>query len=91
VVAASDYVKTFADQIRPFVPKERAYRVLGTDGFGRSDSRAKLRHFFEVNRNFVVLAALRALADQGEGKPKAVLDAMKKYGIDPEKADPTTV
>jgi pyruvate dehydrogenase E1 component len=91
VVAASDYMKTFADQIRPFVPKERVFRVLGTDGFGRSDSRAKLRHFFEVNRYFVVIAALRALADQGEGKPKAVADAIKKYNIDPEKADPTTV
>jgi pyruvate dehydrogenase E1 component len=91
VVAASDYVKTFADQIRPFVPKDRVYRVLGTDGFGRSDSRAKLRHFFEVNRFFVAVAALKALADQGEGKPKAVADAIKKYGIDPEKADPTRV
>jgi pyruvate dehydrogenase E1 component len=91
VLAASDYMKTFADQIRPFIPKERAYRVLGTDGFGRSDSRAKLRHFFEVNRYFTVIAALKALADQGEGKPKAVADAIKKYGIDPEKADPTTV
>ncbi|HEU4441903.1 MAG TPA: pyruvate dehydrogenase (acetyl-transferring), homodimeric type, partial [Burkholderiales bacterium] len=91
VVAASDYIKTFADQIRPFIPKERSYRVLGTDGFGRSDSRAKLRHFFEVNRYFVAIAALKALADQGEGKAKTVADAIKKYGIDPEKADPTTV
>jgi len=96
VVAASDYVKNFADQIRPFIPREstgspRIYRVLGTDGFGRSDSRAKLRHFFEVNRYFVTIAALKALADQGEGKVKAVADAIKKYGIDPEKADPTTV
>ena len=91
VVAASDYMKTFADQIRPFIPKDRVYRVLGTDGFGRSDSRAKLRHFFEVNRYFVAIAALKALADQGEGKPKTVADAIKKYGIDPEKADPTTV
>ena len=91
VIAASDYIKTFADQIRPFVPKDRAYRVLGTDGFGRSDSRAKLRHFFEVNRHFVAIAALKALADQGEIKPKTVADALKKYGIDPEKADPTTV
>ena len=91
VVAASDYVKTFADQIRPFIPKERGYRVLGTDGFGRSDSRAKLRHFFEVNRTFVAIAALKALADQGEGKAKAVADAIKKYNIDPDKADPTTV
>ena len=91
VVAASDYLKAFADQIRPFVPKDRVYRVLGTDGFGRSDSRAKLRHFFEVNRIFVTIAALKALADQGEGKAKAVADALKKYGIDPDKADPTTV
>jgi pyruvate dehydrogenase E1 component len=91
VVAASDYIKTFADQIRPFIPKDRAYRVLGTDGFGRSDSRAKLRHFFEVNRYFVAIAALKALADQGDIKPTTVADAIKKYGIDPEKADPTTV
>ena len=91
VVAASDYIKTFADQIRPFVPRERAYRVLGTDGFGRSDSRAKLRHFFEVDRHFVAVAALKALAEQGEGKAKSVADAIKKYGIDPGKPDPTTV
>ncbi|MEO8718945.1 MAG: pyruvate dehydrogenase (acetyl-transferring), homodimeric type, partial [Burkholderiales bacterium] len=91
VVAASDYIKTFADQIRTFVPREREYRVLGTDGFGRSDSRAKLRYFFEVNRHFVVVAALQALAEQGDGKAKAVADAIKKYGIDPDKPDPTTV
>ena len=91
VIAASDYIKTFADQIRPFVPKDRAYRVLGTDGFGRSDSRAKLRHFFEVNRTFVALAALKTLAEQGDVKAKVVADAIKKYGINPEKADPTTV
>jgi len=91
VVAASDYIKTFADQIRPFVPKDRVYRVLGTDGFGRSDSRSKLRYFFEVNRSFVAIAALKALADQGEGKAKTVADAIKKYGIDPDKADPVTV
>jgi pyruvate dehydrogenase E1 component len=91
VIAASDYMKTFADQIRPFIPQGRAYRVLGTDGFGRSDSRPKLRHFFEVNRNFVSVAALKALAEQGEVKPKTVTDAIKKCGIDPEKADPTTV
>src|SRR6266568_7400520 len=91
VIAASDYIKTFADQIRPFVPKARAYRVLGTDGFGRSDSRARLRHFFEVNRYFVTIAALKALADQGEIKSKVVSDAIKKYGIDPEKPNPVTV
>jgi pyruvate dehydrogenase E1 component len=91
VIAASDYMKTFADQIRPFVPRDRIYKVLGTDGYGRSDSRAKLRHFFEVNRSFVVIAALKALAEQGEGKAKSVSEAIRKYGIDPEKADPTTV
>jgi len=91
VVAATDYIKTFAEQIRPFVPRERVYRVLGTDGFGRSDSRAKLREFFEVNRHFVTIAALKALADQGEGKAAAVAKAIQKYGIDPEKRDPTTV
>jgi pyruvate dehydrogenase E1 component len=91
VVAASDYMKSFAEQIRPFMPQGRVYRVLGTDGFGRSDSRAKLRYFFEVNRHFVAIAALKALADQGEAKPKQVAEAIKKYGIDPEKPDPTTV
>jgi len=91
IVAATDYMKTFADQIRPFVPRDRVYRVLGTDGFGRSDSRAKLRHFFEVNRSFIAVAALKALADQGQGKAATVAQAIRKYGIDPEKPDPTTV
>ena len=91
VVAASDYMKTFAEQIRPFIPKEKVYRVLGTDGFGRSDTRASLRHFFEVNRHWVTIAALRALADQGEVKAKTVAEAIAKYGIDPSKPDPTTV
>jgi pyruvate dehydrogenase E1 component len=89
VVAASDYMKAFADQIRPFVPRARVYRVLGTDGFGRSDSRAKLREFFEVNRWFVAVAALKALADSGEGKAKTVAEAIRKYGIDPAKPDPS--
>jgi pyruvate dehydrogenase E1 component len=91
VVAASDYLKAFADQIRPFLPRERIYRVLGTDGFGRSDSRAKLRHFFEVNRYFVALAALKALADSGQGEAKTVSEAIRKYEIDPGKPDPVTV
>ena len=91
VIAASDYLKAFADQIRPFMPKGRSYKVLGTDGFGRSDSRAKLRHFFEVNRYFVAIAALKALAESGEVKAKTVSDAIGKYGIDPNKPDPTTV
>jgi len=91
VVAASDYIKTFADQIRPFIPRDRIYKVLSTDGFGRSDSRARLRHFFEVNRYFIAIAALKALAESGEGKAKTVTEAIRKYGIDPDKPDPTTV
>jgi pyruvate dehydrogenase E1 component len=91
VVAATDYVKTYADQIRPYVPRDRVYRVLGTDGYGRSDSRAKLRHLFEVNRYFIAIAALKALAEEGGAKPKDVAAAIKKYGVDPEKPDPTTV
>ena len=91
VVAASDYMKIFADQIRPFIPRDRVYKVLGTDGFGRSDSRAKLRHFFEVNRYFVAVAALKALAETGEIKAKTVSEAIRKYGIDPSKPDPTIV
>jgi pyruvate dehydrogenase E1 component len=91
VVAASDYVKTFADQIRAFIPRERLYRVLGTDGFGRSDSRARLRYFFEVDRHFVTVAALKSLAESGEAKAKTVSEAMAKYGIPADKPDPTTV
>jgi len=89
VIAATDYIRTFADQIREFVP--RRYRVLGTDGFGRSDSRANLRRFFEVNRYYIALAALRALAEEGEVPAAKVAEAMKKYAIDPEKPAPWTV
>ncbi len=91
VVAATDYVKAFADQIRAFIPRGREYRVLGTDGFGRSDSRQKLRHFFEVNRHWVVVATLKALADQGECKPSLAGQAIKKYELDPNKPNPVTV
>jgi pyruvate dehydrogenase E1 component len=91
VVAASDYVRTFADQIRPYVPRDRVYSVLGTDGYGRSDSRAKLREFFEVNRFYVTVAALKSLADEGTIPPAVVGKAIKKYGINPEKPNPTTV
>ncbi len=91
VVAASDYMKTFAEQIRPFIPRDRVYRVLGTDGFGRSDTRGQLRHFFEVNRYWVTIAALKSLVEQGELKAKTVAEAISKYGIDPSKPDPTTV
>ncbi|HEX5486101.1 MAG TPA: pyruvate dehydrogenase (acetyl-transferring), homodimeric type [Limnobacter sp.] len=88
IVASTDYMKLFADQIRQFVPKGREYKVLGTDGFGRSDFRSKLREHFEVNRHFIVLAALRALADEGAIPMSKVGEAIKKYGINPEKVNP---
>ncbi len=91
IIASTDYMKAFADGIRPFMPKGRTYKVLGTDGFGRSDTREKLRHFFEVNRYFVAISALKALAEDGAIEAKVVAQAIEKYGIDPAKADPTTV
>jgi pyruvate dehydrogenase E1 component len=89
VIAATDYMKLLADQIRPFVPGR--YRVLGTDGFGRSDYRRKLRSFFEVDRFHVVVAALKALADEGAVPATLVADALRKYGIDPDKPNPALV
>jgi pyruvate dehydrogenase E1 component len=89
VVASTDYMKAFADQIRPFV--KARYHVLGTDGFGRSDYRRMLRAFFEVDRRYVALAALKALADEGKVKPSVVSDAIRKFDIDPEKPNPTKV
>jgi len=86
VVAATDYMKAFADQIRPFVPGR--YRVLGTDGFGRSDYRKKLRSFFEVDRHFVTVAALKSLSDQGAVPASIVAEALGRYGIHPEKPNP---
>ena len=81
--------KLLADQIRPFVPGR--YRVLGTDGFGRSDYRRKLRNFFEVDRFHVVVAALKALSDEGSVPATLGADALRKYGIDPEKPNPALV
>jgi pyruvate dehydrogenase E1 component len=89
VVAATDYVRDFAEQIRAFVP--RRYVVLGTDGFGRSDTREQLRRFFEVDRHYITIAALKALADDGTIPAKSVADAIAKYGIDPAKPAPWTV
>jgi pyruvate dehydrogenase E1 component len=89
VVASTDYVRAFADQIREFVP--RRYKALGTDGFGRSDSRENLRRFFEVDRHYVAVAALKALAEDGEIPAAKVAEAIKKYGIDAEKPAPWTV
>lgn len=85
-IAASDYVRAFADQIRAFVPMR--YVVLGTDGFGRSDTRANLRRFFEVDRYHIAVAALYALAEEGEMTRKDVARAIKLFGIDPEKPNP---
>ncbi len=89
VVAATDYIKLHADSIRAFLPSR--YRVLGTDGFGRSDTRAKLRHFFEVNRYWIAVHALKALADEGAVPASRVTEALKKYGLDSEKPNPVTV
>jgi pyruvate dehydrogenase E1 component len=88
-LAATDYMKIYADQIREFVPGH--YSVLGTDGYGRSDTRKQLRKFFEVNRYYVAVAALKALADEGKIPAKTVAEAIKKYDIDPEKPEPTSV
>ncbi len=89
LVAATDYMKAYADGIRPFV--DRRYVALGTDGFGRSDTRAKLREFFEVDRHWVVLAALNALADDGVVSRDRVAEAIAKYGLNAEKPNPVTV
>ena len=86
VIAATDYMKVYSDQIRDFVPG--TYITLGTDGFGRSDTRAKLREFFEVDRYFIVIAALNGLVKDGEIERSVVTEALKKYNIDGEKANP---
>jgi pyruvate dehydrogenase E1 component len=88
-IAATDYIRTFAEQIHPYVG--RRYVALGTDGYGRSDFRRKLRSFFEVDRHFVTLAALQALAADGAFSPETVEKAIKKYGINPDKPNPITV
>ncbi|RLU12093.1 pyruvate dehydrogenase (acetyl-transferring), homodimeric type [Pseudomonas prosekii] len=90
VVVATDYMKIFADQIRPFVPKRR-FVALGTDGFGQSDTRESLRKFFEVDRHFIAVAALKALADEGTLPREKVAEAIALYGIDPEKQNPAKV
>ena len=89
VVAATDYIKQHADQVRAFVPAP--YRVLGTDGFGRSDTREALRRFFEIDRHYIVLAALHALVEQEEIPASTVSEAMQRYHIDPDKPDPLTI
>jgi pyruvate dehydrogenase E1 component len=89
VVAATDYMRSYADQIRAYVPA--GYRVLGTDGFGRSDTREQLRRFFEVDRRYVAVAALSGLADRQVLSAADVKKAMKKLDVDPEKPNPRTV
>ncbi|MEO8441941.1 MAG: pyruvate dehydrogenase (acetyl-transferring), homodimeric type [Betaproteobacteria bacterium] len=90
VIASTDYMKMFADQVRGCLPTHH-FHALGADGFGRSDTREKLRRFFEVDRNYVAVAAMKALADMELVPRKKVTEAIKKYGIDPEKPNPTTV
>ncbi len=89
VIASTDYMRAFPDQIRPYV--HRRFVTLGTDGFGRSDSREALRRFFEVDRHHVVLAALKALADDGVIPASKAAEAIKKYGLDAERANPVNV
>ena len=88
IVAATDYMRAYADQIRPYLSKR--YLTLGTDGFGRSDMRSQLRKFFEVNRYYVAVAALKVLADEGRVESAVVSKAIRKYKIDPEKPNPLT-
>lgn len=88
VVASTDYVRAFAEQIRPFIPAGRSYRVLGTDGFGRSDFRWRLRRHFEVDRHYIVVAALKALADEGSVPRERVAEAIARYRIDADKINP---
>ncbi len=89
VIASTDYVRGYAEQIRTYVPGR--YKVLGTDGFGRSDTREKLRHFFEVDRRWVAVASLAALAEEEKLDRAKVAEAIRKYGLDPEKPNPLTV
>jgi pyruvate dehydrogenase E1 component len=88
VIASTDYMKNYAEQIRAFVPKDRTYKVLGTDGFGRSDFRYKLREHFEINRHYIVVAALKALAEEGKVPAAKVAEAIAKYGINADKINP---
>jgi pyruvate dehydrogenase E1 component len=89
IVAATDYIRAYADQIRPYLSQH--YVTLGTDGYGRSDMRSQLRKFFEVNRYYVAVAALKSLADEGQVEASVVGKAIKQYKIDPEKPNPLTV
>jgi pyruvate dehydrogenase E1 component len=89
IVAVTDFMKTVPDQVARWVPAP--FVSLGTDGFGRSDTRAALRRYFETDAAHVVVAALDGLRQAGEGKAEEVEDAIRRYGIDPDRADPTRV
>jgi pyruvate dehydrogenase E1 component len=91
VIAATDYMKVFADQIRAYLPQPAQFSVLGTDGFGRSDTRRSLRGHFEVDRRYVAVAALKALADQEALPQKKVVEAIRQYGVDPDKPNPAKI
>ena len=86
MIAATDYIRLYADQIRPYI--DAPYTVLGTDGFGRSDTREQLRHFFEVDAKFIVLAAVDSLVKSGALPADTIKKVMKKYNIDSKKLDP---
>ena len=88
VIASTDYIKSYPEQIRPFIPAGRRYKVLGTDGFGRSDFRSRLREHFEVNRHYIVVAALKALSEQGTVPAAKVAEAIARYGIDSDRVNP---
>ncbi len=88
VVASTDYMRNYAEQIRGFIPKGRVYRVLGTDGFGRSDFRSKLREHFEVNRYYIAVAALKALSEEGTVPASRVAEAIHRYGLRVERINP---
>ena len=89
IVATSDYMALVADQIRPYLSAR--FSALGTDGFGRSDTRRKLRRFFEVDRYSICVASLSALADEGSSDRSRIAEAIRKYGVDPDKIDPASV
>jgi pyruvate dehydrogenase E1 component len=91
IVATSDWVRAVPEQLRAHLPAGRHYATLGTDGFGRSDTRAALRRFFEVDRYYVTVAALSSLADDGAIETKIVAEAIAKYGLDPNKPNPVKV
>ncbi|MCK9516497.1 MAG: pyruvate dehydrogenase (acetyl-transferring), homodimeric type [Ottowia sp.] len=88
VIASTDWVKSYTDQIRDFIPEGRSYTVLGTDGYGRSDFRFRLREHFEIDRHYITLAALQALVRTGEVEKAKVAQAIKKYAIKVDKIDP---